>query len=981
MFSTVLAYKFPLMSSWNSLTLVSWLSRRNPDVPLMYNHLMSLFLIICYWQIFARQFQDAASPSGRRLDLCVVCQNAVFLAERLIVNSKLHHRTCFRCARCTSQLSVANYYETEKGQYCCETCPDEVEQHKETAITSTSITTAVINDDDDMKNKSTSPPNLEPVLATVEQIPATLSDADALDQEQKNDDSPEAAPLSSSSSSSKEVEHLESQQSTIILPEPVSFTQQRTMELKKNFFQSLNEPTEDVDSQNVVADVVEVPKEEEPAEEGSIQNDEHVASQLSVPTIPEEVLEPLAEEIAVEVEAPDNSQVAHVPEDDVQVLDVSTCSVDDVKDVEVDEPETVPIESSIAEGTVVEESTADTTSQSVSEARDEPQSEIIAQVEEHRDADVTSSVEQSPDSSNVVPKPRRKGRRSTDDSAQIRVEKVSEYPEDLNPFEEEEEEEPAKSETTTGATTSPLNPFGSEDEGDESQEAKTEESQKKVVHAPRVSLNPFGSDDEDEEEEERSRRTSTAPKQPKPERPPLPSTVFNRTSSARSLGTYSPRKSDGVKSISTAPSPSPSKKRHAPPPPPLKSESKIAAVSPTPQFASLRRKEKPAPPPPSPIPESDIAKSPDMNRSSVLSRSSRDSGTPSSVLSPTTDKSGSSPGDSTPTPAPRTSLSVSPMPKPRSLKPGSERNSFDSESDVVFREKSEKEMSNLTVQCNINKDSHGQWKRKKGPAPPRPLPQKRQLRKLPVKMIQQQLEDIEVKQLELERQGVALEQNIRSITDPDDTGDRGSSSIEMEEQILQLFDLVNEKNELLRRQTELMYIRRQQRLEEEHAELEFQIRCLMEKPSGEKTDEDRLREEELIQRLVQVVHRRSEIVDCLEMDRRREVEEDQSIQQHLEVFNSRGATASVSPDSGTDGKPPKSKTLKMIQSPIKLIKKDKEKKSKKKVKDADKDIDESENEKSQAHSSASVPPTASASVQGHKEKDKDKKKSKLWFTK
>jgi len=321
------------------------------------------------------------------------------------------------------------------------------------------------------------------------------------------------------------------------------------------------------------------------------------------------------------------------------------------------------------------------------------------------------------------------------------------------------------------------------------------------------------------------------------------------------------------------------------------------------------------------------------------------------------------------------------MPKPRSLKPGSERNSFDSESDVVFREKSEKEMSNLTVQCNVNKDSHGQWKRKKGPAPPRPLPQKRQLRKLPVKMIQQELEDIEVKQLELERQGVALEQNIRSISDPDDTGDRSSSSIEVEEQILQLFDLVNEKNELLRRQTELMYIRRQQRLEEEHAELEFQIRCLMEKPSGEKTDEDRLREEELIQRLVQVVHRRSEIVDCLEMDRRREVEEDQSIQQHLEVFNSRGATASVSPDSGTDGKPPKSKTLKMIQSPIKLIKKDKEKKSKKKVKDADKDIDESENEKSQAHSSASVPPTASASVQGHKEKDKDKKKSKLWFTK
>jgi hypothetical protein len=117
-----------------------------------------------------------------------------------------------------------------------------------------------------------------------------------------------------------------------------------------------------------------------------------------------------------------------------------------------------------------------------------------------------------------------------------------------------------------------------------------------------------------------------------------------------------------------------------------------------------------------------------------------------------------------------------------------------------------------------------------------------------LKGIQQELDDIEIKQVELERQGVSLEENIRNLTEPEDGSEPTGDGIHIEEMILQLFDLVNEKNELLRRQTELMYLRRQQRLEEEHAELEFQIRCLLEKPNGEKTDEDRLKEEELINR-------------------------------------------------------------------------------------------------------------------------------------
>lgn len=82
----------------------------------------------------------------------------------------------------------------------------------------------------------------------------------------------------------------------------------------------------------------------------------------------------------------------------------------------------------------------------------------------------------------------------------------------------------------------------------------------------------------------------------------------------------------------------------------------------------------------------------------------------------------------------------------------------------------------------------------------------------------------------------------------------------------------------------LFFRRRQQHLEEEHSELEYQIRCLMARPEANKTDSDKELEEQLIQRLVEVVERRDAIVQCLEMDRLREAEEDRSINTQLGIF-------------------------------------------------------------------------------------------------
>lgn len=122
----------------------------------------------------------------------------------------------------------------------------------------------------------------------------------------------------------------------------------------------------------------------------------------------------------------------------------------------------------------------------------------------------------------------------------------------------------------------------------------------------------------------------------------------------------------------------------------------------------------------------------------------------------------------------------------------------------------------------FNKSAHGKWKRRKGPAPALPIPARRSLQMLPLQEIKHELEIIEVQQQGLEKQGVILEKMIRDRCEgkngeplktsgtpsgnEDITNTGTENSKEVENLILQLFELVNEKNELFRRQAELMYL-------------------------------------------------------------------------------------------------------------------------------------------------------------------------------
>ncbi|XP_065344187.1 MICAL-like protein 1 isoform X2 [Cloeon dipterum] len=275
------------------------------------------------------------------------------------------------------------------------------------------------------------------------------------------------------------------------------------------------------------------------------------------------------------------------------------------------------------------------------------------------------------------------------------------------------------------------------------------------------------------------------------------------------------------------------------------------------------------------------------------------------------------PNNASPAPSPSGTLSKTRKTRRAPLPPGSSS------------AKETKDELNRRQQLAPEKSHQGEWKRKKRQAPGLPIPTRRQIVPIPLEEARQELEMIEVQQRGLEKQGVRLEEEIRSRLEKSvSSEDESSLPVEVEEMVMQLMDLVMEKNELFRRQAELMYMKRQHRLEEQQAELEWQIRCLLHK--RDKTEEDAALEEELINRLVDVVEQRNEIVDCLEMDRKREADEDKSVREHRQKMTDRHLNTEEAKQEIIKSKGKKLK-LKLLQK----NKKDKKKKDKEKDSEAE----------------------------------------------
>uniref|UniRef100_A0A8C9KB41 MICAL like 1 n=1 Tax=Panthera tigris altaica TaxID=74533 RepID=A0A8C9KB41_PANTA len=139
---------------------------------------------------------------------------------------------------------------------------------------------------------------------------------------------------------------------------------------------------------------------------------------------------------------------------------------------------------------------------------------------------------------------------------------------------------------------------------------------------------------------------------------------------------------------------------------------------------------------------------------------------------------------------------------------------------------------------------------------------------IPEEDIHGEMDTIERQLDALEHRGVLLEEKLRG----------GVHEGREDDMLVDWFKLIHEKHLLVRRESELIYVFKQQNLEQRQADVEYELRCLLNKPEKDWTEEDRGREKVLMQELVTLIEQRNAIVNCLDEDRQREEEEDKMLE-------------------------------------------------------------------------------------------------------
>ncbi|XP_050537279.1 MICAL-like protein 1 isoform X2 [Daktulosphaira vitifoliae] len=690
--------------------------------------------------------QNPPTKLGAGVGGCKICNQSVFLAQRLLISGHLFHRTCFKCARCGALLSVANYYETQDGKYCCETCPDE----ERTAAASNGAVAITSNDHG---HQGSLVGNRRALFETLASSVDCTDDVKASKKMQR--------PVTLNMPHQNQSEFL---QPNVTAKEAVTIL-------------TVVNTSDDNDSGVMVGDKKEIDAVDNKLSVSICGSHESLSDPIfdepkkeNLATIIAEVVNEKKDDDFVVIVEPIELSISHQSTNEVlETNNLNLTSLPDDLEVElkkeIDESELSANNSlnniqhsllpdDLKQKALLEQSPDESHHKQLAESPEELEIKTLTNKLLKMDFYESSNKEMLP-----VPSPRRR-------VISPSISTTNYYPDNLNPFDDDENDE-NNIDTHKDKHNTSTNPFGSDLEDDD-------DDDKPVIKVS--SLNPFSSDEDEN-------ITETQPPQTKPRTVLSPvvkphNKTHRKHSSASSISSYST---------------TPRKKKPAPPPP----------VSARPSIGSV-----------------------DYTNSNMHRVSSPNSYEDSSC-------SGSEPSYST---------------------------------------------TSNSDRYKMHKSTHGKWKRKKGPAPQCPIPQRRRIKPMPIANIKQELLDIEIKQQELERQGVKLEKDIRLKCNED------LNNVDVEEMVLQLFELVNEKNELFRKHAELMYLRRQNNLEEEHAELEYQIRVLMTKPDHTKTDTEKAREEELIHRLVEVVERRNEIVDSLEKDRLREAEEDRSVFNQIGTF-------------------------------------------------------------------------------------------------
>ncbi|XP_051807361.1 protein-methionine sulfoxide oxidase mical3a isoform X3 [Acanthochromis polyacanthus] len=154
-------------------------------------------------------------------------------------------------------------------------------------------------------------------------------------------------------------------------------------------------------------------------------------------------------------------------------------------------------------------------------------------------------------------------------------------------------------------------------------------------------------------------------------------------------------------------------------------------------------------------------------------------------------------------------------------------------------------------------------------------------------IIQRQLEQVEEKQRQLEERGVAVEKALRG--EADYWGDSNYSEIldlhlggmgkKDDPKLMQeWFKLVQEKNALVRYESELMIFARELELEDRQSRLQQELRERMAVEDHLKTEKELAQEKQILNEMLEVVEQRDALVALLDEQRLREKEEDKDLE-------------------------------------------------------------------------------------------------------
>ncbi|XP_078024219.1 protein-methionine sulfoxide oxidase mical3a isoform X33 [Epinephelus lanceolatus] len=137
-------------------------------------------------------------------------------------------------------------------------------------------------------------------------------------------------------------------------------------------------------------------------------------------------------------------------------------------------------------------------------------------------------------------------------------------------------------------------------------------------------------------------------------------------------------------------------------------------------------------------------------------------------------------------------------------------------------------------------------------------------------IIQRQLEQVEEKQRQLEERGVAVEKALR--------GEAGMGKKDDPKLMQEWFKLVQEKNALVRYESELMIFARELELEDRQSRLQQELRERMAVEDHLKTEKELAQEKQILNEMLEVVEQRDALVALLEEQRLREKEEDKDLE-------------------------------------------------------------------------------------------------------